>query len=49
MNERFQLHFSSRKSPTLVRTVLEAGGDVQYISEFKHSLEDVYLSLINNK
>ena len=36
------------QNPVLVRTVLEAGGDVQYISEFKHSLEDVYFSLVGD-
>ncbi len=34
------------QNPVLVRTVLQAGGDVQYLSEFKHSLEDVYFSLV---
>ena len=36
------------QNPVLVRTVLEAGGDVQYLSEFKHSLEDVYFSLVGD-
>ena len=34
------------QNPALVRAVLQAGGDIQYLSEFKHSLEDVYFSLV---
>lgn len=34
------------QNPLLVRAVLQAGGDVQFLSEFKHSLEDVYFGLV---
>lgn len=34
------------QNPLLVRAVLQAGGDVRYLSEHKHSLEDVYFGLI---
>jgi ABC-2 type transport system ATP-binding protein len=34
------------QNPLLVRTVLQAGGDIQFLSEKKHSLEDVYFSLV---
>ena len=36
------------QNPVLVRTVLQAGGEIQYLSEFKHSLEDVYFSLVGS-
>jgi len=35
-------------NPLIVKALIEAGGDVQFVSEVRHSLEDVYLSLINN-
>jgi ABC-2 type transport system ATP-binding protein len=35
-------------NPLIVKTLVEAGVDVQFVSEVRHSLEDVYLSLINN-
>jgi len=34
------------QNPVLVRTVLQAGGEIQFLSELKHSLEDVYFSLV---
>jgi ABC-2 type transport system ATP-binding protein len=34
-------------NPALVKALVEAGAEVQFVSEVKHSLEDVYLSLIN--
>jgi len=34
------------QNPVLVRTVLQAGGDIRFLSEFRHSLEDVYFSLV---
>ncbi len=36
------------QNPALVRAVLQAGGDIQYLSEVKHSLEDVYFSLVGS-
>lgn len=36
------------QNPALVRAVLRAGGEIQYLSEFKHSLEDVYFSLVGD-
>lgn len=35
-------------NPVIVRALVEAGLDVQFVSEVRHSLEDVYFSLINN-
>ncbi len=33
-------------NPVLVRLLVEAGADIQFVGELRHSLEDVYLSLI---
>jgi len=35
-------------NPVIVRTLVEAGADVQFIGELRHSLEDVYLQMIND-
>jgi ABC-2 type transport system ATP-binding protein len=34
-------------NPMIVKALVEAGAEVQYVTEVRHSLEDVYLSLIN--
>jgi ABC-2 type transport system ATP-binding protein len=34
-------------NPVIVKALVEHGVEVQFVSEVKHSLEDVYLSLIN--
>jgi ABC-2 type transport system ATP-binding protein len=36
-------------NPIIVKALVEAGHAVQFVSEVRHSLEDVYLSLINNE
>ncbi len=36
------------QNPVLVRRVVEAGGEIQYVSELKVSLQDVYLSLVGS-
>ncbi len=33
-------------NPSIVRALVQAGADVQFVGELKHSLEDVYLSLV---
>ncbi len=33
-------------TPAVVRTLVQAGGEIQAVSEEKHSLEEIYLSLI---
>ena len=33
-------------NPQLVRAVVKAGGNVQFVTELRSSLEDVYLKLI---
>ena len=35
------------QNPIIVRRLVEAGADVQFVGELKHSLEDVYLSLMD--
>jgi ABC-2 type transport system ATP-binding protein len=35
-----------RDNPQLVRAIVEAGGNIQYITELKSTLEDVYLKII---
>ena len=34
-------------NPTLIRRLVEAGADVQFVGELRHSLEDVYLRLLD--
>jgi ABC-2 type transport system ATP-binding protein len=36
------------QNPAIVRTLVAEGAEVQFVNEVKHSLEDVYLSLIHN-
>lgn len=36
-------------NPLLVRALIEAGADVQFVTEEEHSLEDVYLKLIEEE
>jgi ABC-2 type transport system ATP-binding protein len=33
-------------NPVLVRALVEAGADVQFVGELRHSLEDIYLEFI---
>jgi len=35
------------QNPAIVRALIDAGGGIQFVNELRHSLEDVYLSLIN--
>jgi ABC-2 type transport system ATP-binding protein len=37
------------QNPVIVRKLVEAGAEVQFVGELRHSLEDVYLSLINGR
>ena len=38
-----------RINPELIRALVEAGADLQFVGEVRHSLEDVYLHLIGDK
>jgi ABC-2 type transport system ATP-binding protein len=35
------------QNPIIIRKLVEAGAQVQFVGELRHSLEDVYLSLVN--
>jgi ABC-2 type transport system ATP-binding protein len=35
-------------NPELVRALVDAGADIQFVGELRHSLEDVYLKLVRN-
>ncbi len=36
-----------QQNPALIRQLVEAGAGIQFVGELRHSLEDVYLQLIN--
>lgn len=35
-----------KDNPVLIRTLVEAGADIRFVGELRHSLEDVYLQLV---
>jgi ABC-2 type transport system ATP-binding protein len=35
-----------RENPAVVRAIVQAGGNIQYVTELRSTLEDVYLKLI---
>jgi ABC-2 type transport system ATP-binding protein len=35
-------------NPVIIRKLVEAGTDIQFVGELRHSLEDVYLSLMQS-
>jgi len=35
-------------NPDIIRTLVAAGADIQFVGELRHSLEDVYLQLVKN-
>ena len=35
------------QNPSIIRKLVEAGVDIQFVGELRHTLEEVYLSLIN--
>jgi ABC-2 type transport system ATP-binding protein len=43
-----QLDDPERHNPEIVRILVNAGADIQYVGELRHSLEDVYLELVKN-
>jgi ABC-2 type transport system ATP-binding protein len=38
-----------QRNPDLVRTLVNAGADIQFVGEIRHSLEDVYLRLVQDE
>ncbi len=39
----------AEQNPIVVKTIVEAGGQIQFVSEVRHSLEEVYLTLIQEE
>lgn len=37
-----------RQNPDIIRVLVQAGADIQFVGELRHSLEDVYLELVRN-
>ena len=37
------------QNPALVRALVEAGAEIQFVGEIRKSLEDVYLQLLTNE
>lgn len=37
-----------RQNPVLIRRLVEAGADIQFVGELRHSLEDVYLRMVRS-
>lgn len=35
-------------NPEIIRVLVAAGADIQFVGELRHSLEDVYLQLVKN-
>jgi len=42
------LNNPEEQNPVIVRKLVEAGAGVQFVGEMRHSLEDIYLQLIND-
>jgi ABC-2 type transport system ATP-binding protein len=38
-----------KHNPDIIRTLVKAGADLQFVGELRHSLEDVYLQLVKGK
>ncbi|KAA3662552.1 MAG: ABC transporter ATP-binding protein [Chloroflexi bacterium] len=36
-------------NPNMIRLLVDAGADIHFVGEIRHSLEDVYLQLVNNE
>jgi len=36
------------RNPEVVRALVKAGADIQFVGELRHSLEDVYLQLVKD-
>ena len=44
-----ELEDPERDNPAVVRTLVERGAEVEFVSELRHGLEDIYLRLIGGK
>jgi ABC-2 type transport system ATP-binding protein len=43
-----QLEDPETYNPEIIRKLVGAGADIQFVGEIRHSLEDVYLQLVKN-
>jgi ABC-2 type transport system ATP-binding protein len=43
-----QLDDPESNNPEIIRMLVDAGADIQFVGELRHSLEDVYLELVKN-
>jgi ABC-2 type transport system ATP-binding protein len=43
-----QLENPEEQNPVIIRNLVEAGAQIQFVGEMRHSLEDIYLQLIHN-
>jgi ABC-2 type transport system ATP-binding protein len=39
--------YPEEQNPALIRRLVELGAQIQFVGELRHSLEDVYLSMIH--
>lgn len=38
-----------KQNPALIRELVQSGADIQFVGELRHSLEDIYLQLVNKE
>jgi ABC-2 type transport system ATP-binding protein len=43
------LNEPERQTPDIVRALVQAGADIQFIGELRHSLEQVYLEMLHSE
>ncbi len=44
-----QLDDPEADNPQIVRALVAAGADLQFVGELRHSLEEIYLQLVKNE
>jgi ABC-2 type transport system ATP-binding protein len=50
IDQKILVHLDDPESqnPEIIRILVDAGADIQFVGELRHSLEDVYLQLVKN-
>jgi ABC-2 type transport system ATP-binding protein len=43
------LNNPEEENPVILRKLVEAGADIQFVGELRHSLEDIYLRMIRTE
>jgi ABC-2 type transport system ATP-binding protein len=43
------LNNPEEENPIILRKLVEAGADIQFVGELRHSLEDIYLRMIRTE